>query len=303
MRVHVVGNVCIDTTFRLGRFPRPGETLNANSHADGIGGKGANQAVAAARTGAPVDFLAPTGQDIAAATIRAQLSDEFDTGLMPTMNQPTDRSTIMVDAASENIIVSGVACAQAFEPLTQTGLALAIKAQDIVVLQGNLRAEITTACLQMAKASGATTLFNPSPLAPGSIPDLAAADIVILNEGEVAQISGKANPLHAAYDLIARGAGTVVVTLGGRGCMVVGPADGEVEHVDAPRVSVVDTSGAGDVFCGSVAGCLAQGIALRHAVRIASAAAALSVGRPGTMDSCPTRLEMTDLINMEMENA
>lgn len=302
MRVHVVGNVCIDTTFRLGRFARPGETLNADSHSDGIGGKGANQAVAAARTGALVDFLAATGQDLAAATIREQLSQEFDTSLMAAMDRPTDRSTIMVDAVGENIIVSGVACAQAFDPLQHTRLALSIKAGDLVVLQGNLRADVTTECLRMAKASGAMTLFNPSPLAPGNNPALSAADIVILNEGEVAQISGKANPLHAAYDLIARGAGTVIVTLGGRGCLVVGPADGEVEHVVAARVDVVDTSGAGDVFCGSVAGCLAQGIALRHAVRIASAAAALSVGRPGTMESCPSGQEMTHLINMEMEN-
>jgi ribokinase len=302
MRVHVIGNVCIDTTFRLGRFARPGETLNAESHADGIGGKGANQAVAAARTGASVDFLAATGRDSAAATIREHLSQEFDTRLMPAMDLPTDRSTIMVDGSGENIIVSGVACAQAFEPLKHTDVARSINAQDIVLMQGNLSADITAECLQIAKASGATTLFNPSPLSPGSSLPLSAADIVILNEGEVAQISGKGNPLQGAYDLIARGAGTVIVTLGGRGCLVVGRTDGEAEHVVAPRVSVVDTSGAGDVFCGSVAGCLAQGIALQHAVRIASAAAALSVGRAGTMDSCPSRQEMTHLINMEMEN-
>jgi ribokinase len=303
MRVHVVGNVCIDTTFRLDRFARPGETLNASSHADGIGGKGANQAVAAGRTGAAVDFLAATGQDIAATTIREQLSHEFDTSLMPAMDLPTDRSTIMVDTGGENIIVSGVACARAFEPLKHTGMTMSIKAQDIVLMQGNLRPDITAECLQLAKASSAMTLFNPSPLAPGNGAALSAADIVILNEGEVAQISGKANPLHAAYDLIARGAGTVIVTLGGRGCMIVGRTDGEAEHVVAPRVPVVDTSGAGDVFCGAVAGCLAQGIALKHAVRIASAAAALSVGRPGTMHSCPSRQEMTQLIDLELENA
>jgi ribokinase len=303
MRVHVVGNVCIDTTFRLDRFPRPGETLNADSHADGIGGKGANQAVAAARTGAPVDFLAATGRDLAAATIREQLSQEFDTGLMPAIDLPTDRSTIMVDADGENIIVSGVACAQAFEPLQHTGLALSIKAQDIVVLQGNLRAGVTTECLQIAKASGATTLFNPSPLGPGGIPDLSAADVVILNEGEAAQISGRTDPLQAAHDLVARGAGAIVVTLGARGCLVVGQTPGKADHVDGISAQVIDTSGAGDVFCGCIAGCLAQGIPLSHAVRIATAAAALSVGRTGTMQSCPTRQEMTHLINMEMENA
>ncbi|WFS04589.1 ribokinase [Rhizobium tumorigenes] len=301
MRVHVVGNVCIDTTFRLGRFARPGETLNADGHSDGIGGKGANQAVAAARTGAPVDFLAATGMDAAARTIREMLSDEFDTALMPALQLPTDRSTIMVDASGENIIVSGVTCAEAFDPLLQTGLAASIGDQDIVLLQGNLRADVTIACLKAAKASGATTVFNPSPLAPGSSPDLAAADIVIVNEGEAAEISGHADPLEAARDLISRGAGSVVITLGARGCLVVERAGGAPDWVEGLSADVVDTSGAGDVFCGCIAGCLAQKIPLGHAVRIATAAAALSVGRTGTMQSCPSQQEMAHLIDMEME--
>jgi len=299
MRVHVVGNVCIDTTFRLGRFARPGETLNADSHADGVGGKGANQAVAAARTGAKVDFLAATGKDLAATIIRDHLQTEFDEDLMPAIDLPTDRSTIMVDMAAENVIVSGVACAQAFEPLRDTDLEHSIRTGDIVVLQGNLREDVTADCLRFAKASGATTLFNPSPLAPASTPDLSNADIVIVNEGEAEVISGHAEPLSAAKDLLTRGAGTVIVTLGAHGCLVV-------DHRLADRVAgaaatVVDTSGAGDVFCGCVAGCLAQRIPLGQAVRIATAAAALSVGRSGTMQSCPSLQEMAHLIDMEME--
>ncbi len=301
MRVHVVGNVCIDTTFRLDRFARPGETLNADSHVDGVGGKGANQAVAAARTGSPVDFLAATGTDAAARTIRERLSNEFETAVMTALDLPTDRSTIMVDAGGENIIVSGVACAQAFHPLQQTGLAASISAGDIVLLQGNLRPDVTAACLAAARASGATTLLNPSPLSPGNSPDLSSADIVIVNEGEAEEISGHADPLQAGRDLLARGAGAVVVTLGARGCLVIDSAVGKPHRVEGLRVQAVDTSGAGDVFCGCVAGCLAQKIPLGHAVRIATAAAALSVARIGTMQSCPSQQEMAHLIDMEME--
>src|SRR5438067_851264 len=111
MPVHVVGNVCIDTTFRVDRFPHPGETLNAISHVDGVGGKGANQAVAAARAGADIRFFAALGTDPAAAFIRERLKGEFDLGGLSEKPLPSDRSTIVVNRDGENLIVSGVACA------------------------------------------------------------------------------------------------------------------------------------------------------------------------------------------------
>lgn len=291
MRVHVIGNVCVDTTFRLDRFPQPGETLNASGHADGLGGKGANQAVAAARTGADVRFHAAIGNDDAGAWIRQQLSRDLDAGRLTTLPLPSDRSTIMVDAQGENLIVTGASCAAAFDPLADSGFAPSIERGDIVVMQGNLRADVTTACLLAARDAGAMTIFNPSPLAAGHAPPLGAVSLVVVNAGEAAQLTGAGDPALAARELIRQGAGTAIVTLGAQGCLVA-DGEGRIERIAAPKVAVVDTSGAGDVFCGCLAGCLAAGMDLTAAARIAVRAAAISVGRAGTLESCPDRREM-----------
>ncbi|MER9136360.1 ribokinase [Mesorhizobium sp. M0830] len=291
MRVHVVGNVCVDTTFRLDRFPAPGETLNASEHADGLGGKGANQAVAAARTGADVRFRAAIGNDAAGAWITAQLSRDLDASYLTTLQLPSDRSAIMVDARGENLIVTGASCAAAFDPLADGDFIRSVEHGDIVVIQGNLDSDVTTACLKVARRAGATTVFNPSPLAAGNTPGLSDVSVAIANAGEAAQLTGMSNPDAAAGELIRQGAGTAIVTLGALGCLVA-DGEGRIDRFVAPRVAVVDTSGAGDVFCGCLAGCLAAGMDLAAAARIAVRAAAISVGRAGTLGSCPDRREM-----------
>jgi ribokinase len=300
MPVHVVGNVCIDTTFRVDRFPQPGETLNARDHADGVGGKGANQAVAAARTGADVRFFAAVGSDPAATFIRERLKDEFDLGQLSEKLLPSDRSTIVVNRDGENLIVSGIDCAADFDPLRETGLSALIARGDILVMQGNLKSTVTDACLRAAGAVGATTILNPSPLS-GETPDLAAVDIVIVNQGEAFEITGDPDPERAARDLVRRGAKAAIVTLGAVGCLLLG--DGAVDLIPAVKVAVVDTSGAGDVFCGCLAGCLMRGWTLAQSARMAVAAAALAVGRPGTLEACPSRAELLKLMNtMEAES-
>lgn len=300
MPVHVVGNVCIDTTFQVDRFPRPGETLNAKSHSDGVGGKGVNQAVAAARTGADVRFFAALGSDPAAAFIKGRLKGEFDLRGLSEKPLPSDRSTIVVNRDGENLIVSGVACAAAFDPLRETGLSALIGAGDILVMQGNLSATVTDACLRAAKTVGATTILNPSPLS-GAAPDLDAVDIVIVNQGEAFEITGEPDPERAARDLLRRGAKAAIVTLGAEGCLLL---EGDtVDLIPAVKVAVIDTSGAGDVFCGCLAGCLMKGWTLAQSARLAVAAAALAVGRPGTLEACPSRAELLKLMNtMEAES-
>ncbi|WP_214473304.1 ribokinase [Mesorhizobium sp. dw_380] len=295
MRVHVVGNVCVDTTFRLDRFPAAGETLNASSHADGLGGKGANQAVAAARTGADVRFHAAIGNDAAGAWIREQLGRDLDASHLTMLPLPSDRSTIMVDARGENLIVTGASCAIAFDPLADSGFIRSVEHGDIVVMQGNLSPEITTACLSAARDVGAVTIFNPSPLAADYAPILSDVSVAIVNAGEAEQVTGASDPAPAARELIRRGAGAAIVTLGAGGCLVA-DGQGRIDRIAAPRVAVLDTSGAGDVFCGCLAGCLAAGMDLATAARIAVRAAAISVGRAGTLGSCPDRREMKMLM-------
>ncbi|ESW75427.1 ribokinase [Mesorhizobium sp. LSJC285A00] len=290
MSVHVVGNVCVDTTFRLERFPQPGETLNAAEHADGLGGKGANQAVAAARTGADVRFRAAIGNDPAGVWIAEQLSRDLDASHLAVLPLPSDRSTIMVDARGENLIVTGASCAAAYNPMADSGFTRSIARGDIVVFQGNLGPDITATCLKVARGAGAMTIFNPSPLAADHTPGLSDVSVVIANAGEAAQLTGAGDPAMAARDLIRQGAGAAIVTLGALGCLV--DNQGQIDRFAAPSVAVVDTSGAGDVFCGCLAGCLAAGMELAAAARIAVRAAAVSVGRAGTLESCPDRREM-----------
>ncbi|MER9498222.1 ribokinase [Mesorhizobium sp. M0587] len=295
MRVHVVGNVCVDTTFRLDRFPRPGETLSASEHGDGLGGKGANQAVAAARTGADVRFHAAIGNDAAGAWISEQLRRDLDASHLTMLALPSDRSTILVDVRGENLIVTGASCAAAFDPVADGGFIRSVEHGDILMMQGNLGADVTAACLRAGCDAGAVTIFNPSPLVASRAPSLSAVGLAIVNAGEAEQLTGASDPAAATRELIRRGADTAIVTLGAGGCLVA-DGEGRIDRFAAPSVAVLDTSGAGDVFCGCLAGCLAGGMDLATAVRIAVRAAAISVGRAGTLESCPDRREMKILM-------
>lgn len=296
MAVHVVGNVCVDTTFRLERFPVPGETLNAAGHADGIGGKGANQAIAASRTGADVTLWAAIGDDAAGGWITDRLAAESLPCYLTAKPLPTDRSAVLVESGGENIIVTGSLCAEAFDPDAETDIAERIAPGDIVVMQGNLSPQATSACLEMARHRGARTVLNPSPLPAETGPALPPVDIVIVNEGEAQALTRCDDPEQAAAELLRQKAGIVLVTLGPRGCLIAEGRTGSIRRLPAPAVTAIDTSGAGDVFCGIFAGGIDLGMAPVEATSLAIAAAAIAVGRSGTSESCPSRAEIRDLI-------
>lgn len=300
MTVHVVGNVCVDTAFRLERLPCPGETLNAIATTEGLGGKGANQAVAAARAGASVTFWGAVGKDAAADRMLALLSAELSDVKLSRFDLPSDHSVILVDGKGENLIVTAAACAFAFHPSAEGVLARTWKSGDCLLMQGNLCVEETASCLLQARAAGLFTILNPSPLPPSTL-DLSAVSLLIANRLEAEALAGTSDPAAAAERLSAMGAGQVVITLGGEGALV---HDGErCFAVDASRVDVIDTSGAGDCFAGVLSGALAGTLAGQHrgamplerAVRLATAAAGLSVGRLGTLAAIPTGAEISAL--------
>ncbi|RRI03098.1 ribokinase [Mesorhizobium tamadayense] len=297
MHVHVVGNACIDTTFRLGRFPAAGETLNATAYADGLGGKGANQAVAAARTGAAVTLWTALGKDPLGAWIRSQLDMELSDVQVSEFDLPSDRSTIVIDAGGENFIVSGVACSEAFDPIAQTALARRITPGEILVCQGNLRGAATNACLRAARKNGTRTILNASPIDEAALPDFGLADMLVVNQSEAKALTGQMDMAAAAGALAAKGAATVAITLGAEGCLVLGHGQAGALCLPAPHVKALDTSGAGDVFCGCLAGGLARGMPITSGLKFALAAAAISVTRPGTLLSCPSASEMAALVD------
>ncbi len=294
MAIHVVGNVCVDSSFHLMRLPQPGETLNADAVDEGLGGKGANQAVAAARTGAAVTLWAAVGRDAATDRMQDLLSTELEDLRLSRLDLPSDRSVVLVDGRGENVIVTAASCATAFDPLREGMLTKAFKKGDMLLMQGNLQASVTASCLRQARAAGLFTVLNPSPL-PSVDMELDSVSLLIANRPEAERLTGEGDPRAAAGRLRALGIDQVVITLGGDGALVL---DGPTAlNIPARPVDVVDTSGAGDCFAGTLAGLLHRGLPLARAADAASAAAALSVSRTGTLAAFPSRAELVALIS------
>ncbi|SIR21350.1 ribokinase [Rhizobium sp. RU20A] len=293
MAIHVVGNVCVDSSFHLVRLPQPGETLNADAVDEGLGGKGANQAVAAARTGAAVTLWTAVGRDAFAQRMHDMLSAEIDDLRLSRLDLPSDRSVVLVDRRGENVIVTAAGCATAFDPLREGMLIKAFKKGDMLLMQGNLQASVTASCLRQARAAGLFTVLNPSPLSAAKM-ELDSVSLLIANRPEAERLTGETDPQAAAGRLRALGIDQVVITLGGDGALVL---DGRATlHIPARHVDVVDTSGAGDCFAGTLAGLLHRGLPLARAADAASAAAALSVSRTGTLAAFPSRAELAALL-------
>ncbi len=302
MPIHVVGNVCVDTSFRLERLPQPGETHNAAATSDGPGGKGANQAVAAARTGAVVTLWAPVGEDAASERMAALLSGEIPGLRLSRLAFVCDRSVILIDRNGENVIVTAAACASAFDPLAMTALEETWRSGDMLLMQGNLGLVATVACLKAARAAGLFTVFNPSPL-PKLLLDLSMVSLLVVNRPEAEALTGVADAEGAARQLLALGAESVIVTLGSAGALVLEASSADALRILADDVEAVDASGAGDCFAGTLAGLLAQGVALSVAARLATQAAGIAVGRAGTLASFPSRAELSALTEtLKLEN-
>src|SRR5215213_10271934 len=239
-RVCVVGSVNADLTFTVDTLPRPGQTVLASSLTSSPGGKGGNQAVAAARAGASVQLVAALGSDSAAEQLRAHLSAN-DVGLdgVVTLPGPSGTAVIVVDAAAENnIVVAPGANAQL--TVDSSDIRAAVADSDVVLLQLEIPIATAIAAARVARAAGTTVIVNASPA--GARPhDLLAlselADVVVVNEAEAREWHWPVPHL--------------VITRGRRGASYLG--QDERFDVPAPRVTPVDTTGAGDVFAGVLA--------------------------------------------------
>ncbi|HMA33366.1 MAG TPA: ribokinase [Chloroflexia bacterium] len=293
-RICVVGSANYDLTARVARMPRMGETLQGHAFEAGYGGKGANQAVMAAHLGAAVHLVARVGRDafgvdtlqhykaLGIVTRDVRIDDAHPTGV----------ALIFVDDAGHNLIVTVPGANAALSPADVQAARAAVEGADLVLGQREVPVDATLAAFQLAKAAGRRTILNPAPAGPLPPELLRLTDICVLNEAETDQLTGRpvatlADADAAAQELRARGPGVVIVTLGAQG-VLCGQAGGG-EHLPAPRVQPVDTTGAGDAFIGSLATFLAEGIALHPAIWRANAAAALSVQTVGAQASFPTR--------------
>jgi ribokinase len=290
--IHVIGNAAVDSVIRVDRFPRPGETIVALGASEDLGGKGANQAVVAARCGARVRLVAPIGDDALGARIRSSLAREgVQTDGVTTSPHGTDRCVIAVDRDGENTILSLIEAARHFDPIAETRVESWIAPGDIVVMQGNLRPSITRDCLTLAKSKGATTVLNPSPTYAAQDYDWSLVDLVVVNRGEAVELAGGA--AEAARELCNRGAGAVVLTLGAAGASFFSAND--AFRVAAPKVIAIDAVGAGDVFCGVLISAKAHGRGWKDSLTAAAEAASASVTRKGVLASFPSREEMAGI--------
>lgn len=291
-RVVVVGNATVDVVQRVERFPRPGETLLCGAMVVCAGGKGLNQAIAAARTGAPTRLHAPAGADaqgeLLARAAAAESGLEVD---WLAVAPPTDISTIWIDAAGENMIVSAAAAAASMDAAQAAAACASLGVGDVLLVQGNLPQAATAAAIAQASANGARTVLNTAPMRPWMLALLPGVDVVIANAIEAAELSGHDDDPEAA--LLRAGARAAVVSRGRDGA-VLATQHGRLE-VDAVAVVAVDTAGAGDVLAGTLAGLLAQGSTLEAALQVAVAAASVSVTRAGTTPSFPSRDEVVVL--------
>ena len=307
----VVGSANMDLVVRQPRPAAPGETMYGTSFATGPGGKGLNQAVAAARAGGDVAFIGCVGADGFGERLRAVLDDagvdassvRILDGAGAPERAATGIAAISVTDDGENSIVI-VPGANGDDDLTPADRA-AIAAADFLVVQLERPLGLVRAALTHARESGTRSVLTPAPAVPEARELVALADIVVPNEGEAALLAGAGDgggdgesndPEASARALSARaaggdGTGLAVVTLGARGAVVA--RGGEVVlHVQSRRVEAVDTTGAGDTFVGAFVAWLARGAELAEALDAATAAAAIAVTRPGAADSMPTRAEI-----------
>jgi ribokinase len=296
-RICVVGSANVDLTFRTHRLPRAGETLSGRSLHIGMGGKGANQAVAVARLGAGVTFVACVGSDaFGTEALNRYRAEGIDTSFVrQDAARPTGTAAIVVDDKAENCIIVVPGANAGLTPEDVRKASSAIQHADAVLCQLETPLEATLEAFRLARAAGKLTVLTPAPvtLLPEEL--LRLCDLCVPNETEmellVGQTVASTDDAHsAAAALRARGVRSVAVTMGDRGALLLD--DTGATHVPAVRVEAVDTTGAGDAFTAALAVSLAQGLALREAARRASLVAALTVTRIGTQAAFPDRAQV-----------
>jgi ribokinase len=274
-------------------LPRGGETLIGHSFATVSGGKGANQAVAAARLGAQVSMIGCVGNDDYGVQLReALLAEQIDCQAVSVVEDSSGVALIVVDDNSQNAIVIVAGANGSMTPAVIDQFDAVLQAADVIICQLEIPDATVGHALKRGRELGKTVILNPAPASRPLPADwFASIDYLIPNESEAAALSGLPvdslqSAEKAAARLISMGAGNVIVTLGAQGALFANAAG--YQHFPAPKVKAVDTTAAGDTFVGGFAAALAAGKTEAEAIRFGQIAAALSVTRAGAQPSIPT---------------
>ncbi len=303
-RIVVVGSSNTDMVVKSQRIPRPGETVTGGQFVMAAGGKGANQAVAAARLGAEVTLVAKVGQDMfgdqAVANYRQEgIVTDF---ILRDPQRATGVALILVDDQGENLISVASGANHALQPEDLERAGAAIRAADVLLLQLEIPLETVACAARLAAAAGVAVILDPAP-APAHPLDAALMQhlaCVKPNETEAERLTGvrvvdEASARQAAEKLRQAGAQNAIITLGSQGALWSSPSD--AGFVAAPRVQAVDATAAGDAFSGALACALARGLALPAAVEYACLVGAISVTRMGAQPSLPRQDEVQRFVD------
>ena len=295
--IHVVGSLNVDYVISVDRIAQPGETILGGALSRYPGGKGANQAVAAANLGAPVRMIGQAGEDLDGRYLVEHLARSgVDTSAVVPCSQPSGAAFVQVLPDGNNSIVVSPGANAALTADTVCDQLMAVRSGDLVMCQLESPLEATQRALEIARDRGATSILDPAPARPLSREFLELVDYLTPNETEAACLLGR--DLQGASDaldeLSALGAQEVVLKMGAHGAWF--REAGQAVHIPAHPVRAVDTTAAGDTFNAALAVGLIEASPLLHSIRFACAAAAISVTRHGAQTSCPTRDETTMLL-------
>ncbi len=300
-KVVVIGSYNTDLRIKTGRIPRPGETIIGGVFSEGSGGKGANQAVAAARAGAEVIFIAKVGNDSLGIEGKQRLAKErIDTRyVFQDKDVPTGVAFIVVDQLGENsIVVASGANSNLSTADIETAID-AISEADILLVQLESPIETIYAAIKKSHEIGTKVILNPAPAQMLEKNLLQNIDIITPNEVEAEMITGiKVTDLESLHSVVKKffdfGIKNVIITLGSKGIFV--GLSNSMELIPAINISPIDSTGAGDVFSGTLAAFLAEGMSIENAAKMANAASAISVTRIGAQNSAPYRAEIENFI-------
>lgn len=300
--VAVLGIFVVDLAFRAGNMPAIGETIAGSGFAMGPGGKGSNQAVAAARAGADVTFISRIGRDaFGDLAIKTWETEGIRPRVARTAEEPTGAAFIYVhETRGDNAIIVVSGAADGLSPSDVDAAADSIRTSRVFVTQLEQPVAAAQRGLEIARAAGSITVFNPAPAVKFDDGLFALCDYVVPNETEAEALTGiavsdLAGARRAGEALLAKGAGTALITLGERGALFHG-RDRSLHVPPFAAGKVVETAGAGDAFVGGFAAALAGGADPLEAARFGSATAGISVTRAGTAPAMPRRAEIEALL-------
>ena len=300
-KIVVLGGINMDVVANVRRMPEPGETVHGDSFFMAGGGKGANQAVAAARLGAEVRMVGRVGDDDFGRTLLDALRSEgieVD-GVAPDSTNGTGVAVIMVDASGQNCIAEIYGANRASDETQLEAAKSAMEDADALMLQLETPPDVSLEAARYARSIGLRVIWDPAPAAEMPVEGFVVADFLTPNETEVEALTGirvddEDSAREAAESLIAKGVGAAVITLGERG--VYAATEMESYLVPPFEVDVVDSVAAGDAFAAGLAVAVSEGFGLEDALKFGAASGGLAVTKPGARDAMPFRAEVDELL-------